>query len=232
MTIKEDDLVMCTVKGIEGTTVHVHIEGDGDGSISFPEIAAGRIRNIREYVVPNKKIVCKVLHVVNNNAQLTLRRVTGIERQEIEERYKKERTFISLIKTISKDYEKVIEKINKIKPLWEFLDEVKENPKPLFDVMNKEEAQALEKILSEKKEKDKEVKKTIIIKSDSDSGINDIKAILDIKDIDIHYLGSSQFSLSAKGKEFKEADNKVQKAIKLIQERAKEKKALLEIKEK
>jgi len=55
MEIKEGDLVIATVKKIEGTTVFVEIEdSEIKGSIVFSEIAAGRIRNIREYVVPNK----------------------------------------------------------------------------------------------------------------------------------------------------------------------------------
>lgn len=232
MALKEDDLVMCTVKSIEGTTVRVQIEGDGDGSITFPEIAAGRIRNIRDYVMPNKKIVCKVLHIVNNHAQLSLRRVTGIERQEIEERYKKEKTFQGMLKAIVKNPEEIISKIKLKHEVHEFIDKLKEDASIIKEFLKKEELEVLEKILSEKKEKDKEVKKKIILKSDSDSGINDIKEILNVKDVDVHYLGSSQFSISAKGKEFKDADTKVQKALKVIQERAKEKKAFLEIKEK
>ena len=230
--IKEEDLVMCTVKSLEGTTVFVHIEGDGEGSISLSEIAAGRIRNIRDYVVPNKKIVCKVLKIVNNQAQLSLRRVTGTERQEIEERYKKEKSFMSILKTISKEPEKLADKIKETKPLWEFFDEARENPKIIHDILKKDEAQQLEKILTEKKEKEKEVKKTIILRSDSDSGVNDIRQILDIKGLDISYLGSSQFTLIAKGKEFKDADNKIQTALKQIQDKAKQFKATLEIKEK
>jgi translation initiation factor 2 alpha subunit (eIF-2alpha) len=229
---KEDDLVMCTVKSLEGTTVFVHIEGDGEGSIALSEIAAGRIRNLREYVVPNKKIVCKVLKIVNNQAQLSLRRVTGTERQEIEERYRKEKSFMSILKTISKEPDKMADKIKISKPLWEFFDEAKENPKIIYEILKKDEAQQLEKILSEKKDKEKEVKKIIIIKSDSDSGVNDIKQILNVKGIDIRYLGSSQFVLIAKGKEFKDADAKIQTALKEIEKQAKEKKAILEIKEK
>jgi translation initiation factor 2 alpha subunit (eIF-2alpha) len=232
MTIKEDDLVMCTVKSLEGTTVFVHIEGDGEGSISLSEIAAGRIRNLREYVVPNKKIVCKVLKIVNNQVQLSLRRVTGNERQEIEERYKKEKSFMSILKTVSKEPEKLAEKIKETKPLWEFFDEARDNPKIIHDVLKKDEAQQLEKILSEKRDKEKEVKRTIIIKSDSNSGVEDIKQILDIKGLDIRYLGSSQFTIIAKGKEFKDADNLIQQALKEIEKKAKQLKAILEIKEK
>ena len=85
--MKEEDLVLCTVTKIEGTTVFVNIEGNGQGTIIFPEIAAGRIRNIREYVVPNKKIVCKILQIFEGHPQLSLRRVTSKEKQEVLEKH-------------------------------------------------------------------------------------------------------------------------------------------------
>ena len=93
MEIKEDDVVLCTVKKIQKTTVFVDVEGDGEGSIVMSEIAAGRIRNLREYVTPNKKIVCKVLRFINGHPQLSLRRVTAGERDTVLNRHKKEKTF-------------------------------------------------------------------------------------------------------------------------------------------
>ena len=65
MDLKENDLVMCSVKSIEGTTVFVEIEGNGQGNIAMSEVAAGRIRNLREHISINKKIVCKVLKMLN-----------------------------------------------------------------------------------------------------------------------------------------------------------------------
>lgn len=232
MELKENDIVMCTVKNIEGTTVFLHIEGNGEGSMVMSEVAAGRIRNLREYVYPNKKIVCKVLKILNNHPQLSLRRVTGKEREEMQDKWKKEKTFFSMLKTIVKEHEKTLDKIKEKYSPADFFDEVKENPSLLEKFMKKEEAQNFAKLLSEKREKEKEVKKTIVLKSSSDSGVNDIKEILNIKDIKISYLGSSQFLLSAQGNDFKQANIKINSAIEEIQNRAKNKKAILEIREK
>ena len=63
MELKEDEIVMCTVKSIEGTTVFLEIESNGTGSMAMSEVAAGRIRNLREYVFPKKKVVCKILKI-------------------------------------------------------------------------------------------------------------------------------------------------------------------------
>lgn len=231
MNIKEDDIVMCTVKKIEGTTVFLRIEGDGDGSVAFPEIAAGRIRNIRDYVVPNKKIVCKVLRIINGHPQLSLRRVTAKERDECKEKYDKEKTLFGMLKNIVKNPAEIIEKIKSAQTIPEFLEQAKENPKSAEKFISKAEAQTLAKILSEKREKEKIAKKKIILRSDAPNGIEKVKEILNIKDMQIHYLGSSQFMIEASGKDFKEINTRVLNALKEIEKRAKERKAFFELKE-
>ena len=61
--LEEGQIVLCTVEKILGTTVFVKIEGNGEGTITTSEISPGRIRNLRDYVVPGKKIVCKILSI-------------------------------------------------------------------------------------------------------------------------------------------------------------------------
>ena len=73
--LEEGEIVLCTVDKIIGTTVFVKIEGNGEGTITTSEIAPGRIRNLRDYVSPGRKIVCKVLRVDVNKISLSLRRV-------------------------------------------------------------------------------------------------------------------------------------------------------------
>ena len=231
MAIKEDDLVLCTVKRIEGTTVFVTLEGDGEGSIVMSEVAAGRIRNLREYVAPNKKIVCKILKIMNGHPQLSLRRVTAKERETVEERHKKEKTFTSLLKAIVKDADKVLEKIKEKFELGHFFDQVRTKPELLHEFLKKEHAQSLAKMIAEKEEREKKVRHIFILKSMNETGIEEIKEILNIPDATIKYLGSSQFSIEAKGKDFKEANLKVSALLQVIEQRTKEKKAQFELKE-
>jgi translation initiation factor 2 alpha subunit (eIF-2alpha) len=229
MELKNDDIVMCVVKKIEGATVFVDIEGDGIGTIILSEVAAGRIRNLREYVVPNKKIVCKVLKIHKDHAELSLRRVTAKERDEIKERFEKEKTLLSMLKASSKKPEEILKKIKENYTAPEFIEEVKASPQIAENFMPKAEAQMFIKILSEKKEKEKEAKKTISLKSLSESGINEIKAALgSAKGVEIRYLGSSKFSISSKGADIKKANHTVQIAIETIKSKAKEKKLIFE----
>ncbi len=230
--LKEDDLALCTVKSVEGTTVFVDVQGGEKGSIVFSEIAAGRIRNIREYVSPNKKIVCKVLRVYPDHLELSFRRVTGKERESVLEENKKEKTFSGMLKTISSDYQKIIDNIKSFYLISEFIEEIKTDSKLIEKYFSKKEAELLSKILSEKKEKEKVVKKVFILKSFTSSGLSDIKEILNIKDAKISYLGSSQFSISKSGKNLKDAEREIQSLLEQIGKKAKEKKAIFEYKEK
>ena len=228
--IKEGDNVMCTVKKIEGTTVFLKIEEDGEGSMALPEVSAGRIRNLRDFVSPGKKVVCKILRIIKGYPELSLRRVTAKEREEVKDKYKKERTLLSMLKTSVKNPKSVLEKIKSEYDILDFFDEVRENPKILEKFVSQKEAQALEKILSEKKEKEKIVKKVLTLRSSSASGLEDIKSILSIENVKIHYLGSSKFSVETSGKDFKSAEHKISEALEEIEKRAKKLKASLKIK--
>jgi len=56
MALEEGEIVLCTVDRIVGTVVFVKIDGEEkNGSIILSEIAPGRIRNLREYVIPKKR---------------------------------------------------------------------------------------------------------------------------------------------------------------------------------
>jgi translation initiation factor 2 alpha subunit (eIF-2alpha) len=233
MEIKETDIVLCTVRKIEGTTVFVTIDNyEKEGSIVFSEIAAGRIRNIREYVSPNKKIVCKVIKMYQDHVELSFRRVTATERDAVMEKSKQETTFKTMLKQVVSAPEKYITEIQKDLSIQEFLSQAKENPKIISNYFSKTEAEKLTKMLLEKKEKDKEAKRTFTLKSDSNSGINDIKSILSTKDAEVSYLGSSQFAITTKAKDFKEANAKLNLILDKISKAAKDKKCLFEIKEK
>jgi translation initiation factor 2 subunit 1 len=234
MELKEGDVVLCTVKKIENTNIFLEIEGakDVEGSMVLSEVAAGRIRNLREYASPNKKIVCKILSITNGHFQLSLRRVTAKERESVLQYHKKEKSLTSMLKTIVKNPKELIEKIKQEFDLLDFLEEARDSPDILKKLLKKDEIEKLSKILSEKVEKEKTVKKTFKLTSSSPTGIEDIKQILKIEDVNIHYLGSSKFVISTKAESFKEANRKLESALEQIEKNSKTKHAQLEILEK
>lgn len=228
---KEGDIVLCTVRKIEGTTVFLDIEGGGEGNMVLSEVAPGRIRNLREFVVPNKKVVCKVLRVKEEHIELSLRRVTGGEREMVMKNYKKELTLESMLKPILKDKAKqTIVKIEEKYDVADFLDRARAQPSLIREFVTKEEAEKLEKIFTEKKEKKKEIKQKVIVKSQSSSGVEDIKYVLDTKVGEINYLGSSTFQIIIEDLDFKKGQSKMDNLLKEMQTRAKSRKVEFELK--
>ncbi len=230
LEVKTGDIVLCTVKRIEGTTVFFDIESNGEGNMPMSEVAAGRIRNLREYVAPNKKVVCKILSLEKGHIQLSLRRVTAKEREQALERHKKENVCNTVLKTIVKDPTKVIEQIKEKYELADFFDEARANPSLLQEFFKKEEAAKLQKMIAEKEERQKAVKSVFILKTLAPSGLADIKEILGTN-AGIKYLGSSKFMIEITGKDFKEAHHKLQEILKSIEQKAKDKKMQFEVKE-
>ena len=189
MDLEDGDVVLCTVDRIVGTTVFVHIERDGEGSIIFSEVAPGRIRNIRTYVVPKKKIVCKVLRTSKDRVELSLRRVTLKEKKEILDSYKQEKSYKSMLKSIIGEKAKeIIIKISEKERLFDFFQEAKENPKELEKIVGKKDSQKIIEILQAQKPKKTIIKKEIILTSTNPQGLNHVKEILGkIKDIEIKF---------------------------------------------
>lgn len=232
MKLKESDLVLCKVKNIEGATVFVEIEDNGTGSIVVSEIAAGRIRNLRDFVSTGKKIVCKVLKVSSDNIELSLRRVTAKERESVLEKHQKETTLNSILKTIVKDSKVTLEKIKLDRDVSDFMEEARENPKIVSEYLTKSESEKFLKVLSEKREKEKIVKKCFTLKSISPSGLSDIKFILSPYNSQILYLGSSNFSLTLSAPNYKDAEAQAESILSKIEEKAKAKFLKFESKDK
>ena len=231
MNLKEDDLVLCTVKSVEGTTVFLELDSEEKGSMTLSEVAPGRIRNIREFIIPGKKIVCKVLRVYSDHVELSLRRVTGKERELVLEKDKKEKTLSLILKPVLKEKTmQILKKIEEKFDLSEFLDKVRANPEIIEPFVSKSESELLKKLFVEKKEKPKEIKRIIIVKSIDPSGINIIKQILQTDKASIHYLGSSKFQISVTNSNFKHANAKIDAILGEMKDKAKKLGALFEIK--
>ncbi|MBI2673100.1 S1 RNA-binding domain-containing protein, partial [Candidatus Woesearchaeota archaeon] len=91
---EEGELVLCTVKKILPHSVFVNIDDyeNLEGMIHISEISPGRIRNIRNFVIEGKKLICKVLTTNKERQQvdLSLRRVSISLRKEKNQEYKQE----------------------------------------------------------------------------------------------------------------------------------------------
>lgn len=228
--IEPGDLVLCTVERIDNTIVFVKFFYKGreiDGSIATYEIAPGRIRNLRDYVVPKKKIVCKVLRVSERgNVELSLRRVTPKEKKEVMDREGQERAYISILKKVlgDKTQEKIGE-IQKEESLVDFFQSAKEDPKKLEKLVGKTESEKILAIINVQKQKKIAIKRELSLKSDSCDGMEKIKKILaDFEGAEIRYVAGGKYSIKMESENIKKTDNKLREIISMIEKRAKENK--------
>jgi len=217
------DIVMCTVERIAGTVVFVKIDRDGQGSIILSEIAPGRIRNLREYVVPKKRIVCKVLRISGDRIDLSLRRVTQKEKKEILEEYKQEQSYKSILKTVlQNNVEKTIQEIEKTERLYDFLEEAKENSKKLEKIVGKKDSEKILNILKTQKQKTAIIKKEFNLTTTKPNGLKLIKEILKPrKNIETKYLSAGRYILKTEAKDAKTADTELKNMLSEIEKTSK-----------
>lgn len=233
--LEEGDLVLCTVDRIAGTVVFVKIEGEEkEGSIILSEIAPGRIRNLREYVVPKKKIVCKVLRNNEETISLSLRRVNQKERKEVLDEYNQEKSYISILKTILKDQsEEIISKITRERRLYSFFEDVKNNPPLLEKIVGKENSKKILEIILEQKKKKIKIKKTIHLKTLNSEGLYQIKKILDLpEEIDAKYISAGKYSLILETDDGKKGEQRMKEILDNMEKKSKDSEIIFEVKEK
>lgn len=231
--IEEGDMVLCTVDRIAGTVVFVKIEGEEkEGNIILSEIAPGRIRNLREYVIPKKKIVCKVLKTTGGTITLSLRRVTPKERNEVMEEYNQERGYINILKSVLKEKsESTIENITSKEKIYNFFEKAKEEPKILEEIIGKEDANKILNILFEQKKKRITIKKTIYLKTNESNGVYNIKEILgEQKGVEIKYISAGKYSINLETDDGKKGEQKIKTILEDIEKKSKEKGVQFEIK--
>ena len=239
MELEEGDVVLCTVDRIIGTVIFVKIHSDSngkeaEGSIVMSEIAPGRIRNIRDYVVPKKKIACKVLRIAKNgHIDLSLRRVTKKESKEVKKKSEDEQSYVKILKSMLKDNaDGVLEKIREKGNVYDFLEEAKKDSGELEKIAGKENSQKILDILKSQKKKKAFVKKGIQLSSMNPDGINDIKQVFyGIKNAKIKYISGGRYTIETEADDMKVADNELRKILDEIEKKAKNKKIFFSIKE-
>ncbi|MEM4325752.1 MAG: hypothetical protein QXU40_00420 [Candidatus Pacearchaeota archaeon] len=225
--LEPGDIVLCTVDRIVGTNVFVKMklqDKELEGYIVMSEIAAGRIRNLRDYVVPNKKILCKVLRVDKDRIELSLRRVTKKEEQEFKERYAQERSYENVLKIIlGEKSEVVINEIRKDGDLYDFFEGIKTNPKRLEELVGEKDAKKIiEILLKVQKQKKVSIKKEILVTSTDENGLEKIKNLFSkVKDIDIKYLARGRYLLIKESNDPKTSENELKKSLELLEKESK-----------
>lgn len=223
--MKENDLVLCKVKDITNTVVFAELPNGQKGTIISSEIAPGRIKYMRQYVVPNKQIVCKVLKVDGDHIELSLRRVSSKEKKEVMQSFKQSQVINVAFKQILKENEGEIKRkiLKNFENLTKYMNSIKSDESLIKKYIPEKYRNAIKK-LSEKKRKNEELKQNIKIKCLENDGVLRIRKIFDIKNenISINYVSAGNFKLKLIVKDFKQGKRQMAEIIENLQKKAKE----------
>ena len=226
---EEGDIVSCTVKNILHHSVFVTVDefDNLEGLIHISELAPGRIRNIRDYVTPNKKIVCKVLRVniANRHVDLSLRRVPLNTKKLKDEFSKQELKSEKLLESVGKQLKITLEEmynkaggkiIESYGSLTEcFQEVVSKGEKPLLDLqIDSNMAKVLAQIIQEKiQPKQIKIESVLEIECPKPNGITIIKELLtsiehkkNNNEIKISYISAPKYRVQITSDDYKSAE--------------------------
>jgi translation initiation factor 2 subunit 1 len=234
---------MCTVNNIQHNSIFVSIhEYDRQGMITISEVAPGRIRNIRDYVVEGKVIVCKVLYVNTERGyiDLSLRRVSEGQRREkndeVKQELKAEKILEMTAKSLKMDVKSLYDKaaaafLKSYFYIYQAFDDFLAGNISLTDYFDKIVAESLEKTIREKiKPKEILIAGDLTINSWEENGVEDIRlALTDIvKDnTTVSYLGGGRYRVLIKGADYKTVEKSLKDASDTVTNYMKKRKALV-----
>ena len=226
---EEDELVLCTVTKIFAYGVFVDLDEYGKGGmIHISEVSPGRIRNIRDFVVEGKKVVCKVLRINEEKGyiDLSLRRVNEGQKREkinlINQEQKPEKIIVYTTKKLGVNapdlYKDVAPKILVKYGLLNlcFEDIVIGNVSLEELGVDKKVAEILTHFIRERmKPPEVIIRGELKLKSYAPDGIEIIKEALtkgEDKNIHIVYEGGGKYKIEVKASEYKDAEKILEKS--------------------
>ena len=249
---EEDELVLCTVTAVQFHSVFVRLDeyNNRSGLIHISEIAPGRIRNIRDYVVEGKKVVCKVLRIdrEKGHIDLSLRRVNAAQKKNKLNQIKQEQLSEKIIEIVAKEnkqdkvklYDTVSQKLLETYPslFTAFEDAVRENldlSLELSKVIDEKIAKKLTEAVTQRiKPPEVEIGGELALSSHEPNGIELIKeALKQITVTDgpmIKYKGTGIYSIWVKSEDYKSAEKILKKALDTLEKFTKKNKINMEFK--
>jgi len=224
---EEGELVLCTVTKIQYHAVTVTLDEyyNKQGLVHISEVSPGRIRNIRDFVKEDKKVVCKVIRVdpERGHIDLSLRRVNDSQRRNKTEAIKQEQKAEKILSSAANKLKKPAEELYKetapkIMSHYPYLylafEDVVENNASLEKLgLEKETAKQLEEVVREKiTPKKVEIIVKVEIKSYDENGLAMIKKAFEkakeaAPNLETAYLGGGAYRLLITAKDYKKAES-------------------------
>jgi len=246
---EEDELVLCTVTAVQFHSVFVKLDeyNNRSGLIHISEIAPGRIRNIRDYVVEGKKVVCKVLRIdkEKGHIDLSLRRVNEAQKRNKLNQIKQEQLAEKIIEIVAKEnkqdktklYDKLAQKLlEKYPSMFSAFEDVVLSGLDLSKFIDAKLAKQLTDAITQRiKPPEVEIGGDLMLSSHAPDGVELIKqALKEAESIKngplIKYKGTGVYSIWVKSEDYKSAEKVLKKAIEGLEKFSKKHKIHMEFK--
>ncbi|MBI5392678.1 S1 RNA-binding domain-containing protein [Candidatus Woesearchaeota archaeon] len=238
---QEYEIVMCTITKIQYHSVFATIdEYDLKGMIHISEVAAGRIRNINEYIKEGKVVVCMVLRIdqERGHIDLSLRRVTDMQRKTKINEMKLEQIAEKIIEVVAhttkRDVRQVYEHIatpifKKYSYLHKFFEQIVAE---IVDVKELNIPKEYEKILVETvkqriKQPEVTIKGDLHFKTYESNGLEIITHLFQKlteygkKAVDIKYAGAGIYKIIVKQDDYKKAEAIIKEMLEIVKKSTK-----------
>jgi translation initiation factor 2 subunit 1 len=211
--------------------------------ITISEVAPGRIRNIRDYVVEGKVVVCKVLYVNKERGyiDLSLRRVSEGQRRtkndEVKQEMKAEKIIEMVAHSLKMDAKALYDKVataflNQYFYVYQAFDDFLNGNILLSTYFDKNVSETLEKIIREKiKPKEILIAGDITLNTWEENGIEDVRTSLNSvirENVNVSYLGGGKYRILIKGTDYKIVEKLLKDSIDSVTNYMKKHKANVE----
>lgn len=227
---ESDELVFCTVTSVQSHSIFVKLEEYGvGGMIHISEVAPGRIRNIRDFVVENKPVVCKVTNInqERGHIDLSLRRVTESQRRAKINAVKQQQKAEKIVELVAKQlgmpaqdlYDQIAEKTSaKFPSLFEAYIAMAKGDISIDELnLPKQVSEALsDTVMQRIKPPVVEIKGKLKLTSYEPDGVSIVKEALKRAvqaGADVSYLGAGTYLVKVEAENYKLAEQIVGKAI-------------------
>ncbi len=229
---EEEELVLCTVTNVQHHSVFVTLDeyGARTGMIHISEIAPGRIRNIRDFVIEGKKVVCKVLQInkEKGHIDISLRRVNEMQKRDKLNQVKQEQLVEKIIEHLAlqkkqdpiKLYKNIFDKITQKYPTLYSSFEAVAALETTFEKLgiDKELAKELTDVVNQRiKPKEVFVEGDFSISTYASNGVELIKEVLKTakvsKTTEVRYKGAGLYRLLIKASDYKKAEKLLKTAV-------------------
>jgi len=241
-----DEFVIATVRKIlpYGAFCTLDEYGDREAFIHISEVASRWIKNIHEFLKEGQKVVARVFRIVpeKNQIDLSLKRVSDIERRRKIESYRKEKRAAKLFELVEKRIGKTHEQVwkdmgealvEKFGNLYSAFEEAVMSECSLDSIKAQEEWKNIFKEIAAQNIKKPRVRITgtlTLTCSDAD-GVEVIKSVLHEaveglgveEDAAVTYLGAPRYMVAVTAPDYKKAEKAVAMVFKKVKDGIEEK---------